>query len=73
MNRIQQRRLERARMNAEAAQAAEAAAGAKLTEADLKKMTKAELEGLGRSKFNIELDKRKTKDKLVSELLDAQG
>jgi hypothetical protein len=73
MNRIQQRRLERARMNAEAAQAAESAAGAKLTEADLKKMTKAELEGLGRSKFNIELDKRKTKDKLVSELLDAQG
>jgi|TARA_B100000085_G_scaffold234078_1_gene221789 hypothetical protein len=73
MNRIQQRRLERARMNAEAAKAAESAAGAKLTEADLKKMTKAELEGLGRSKFNIELDKRKTKDKLVSELLDAQG
>jgi|TARA_R100000084_G_C4562858_1_gene105464 hypothetical protein len=73
MNRIQQRRLERARMNAEASQAAESAAGAKLTEADLKKMTKAELEGLGRSKFNIELDKRKTKDKLVSELLDAQG
>ena len=60
-------------MNAEAAKAAEAATGEKLTEADLNKMTKAELEGLGRSKFNIELDKRKTKDKLVSELLDAQG
>ena len=43
------------------------------TEESLMKLTKQALEDLGRSEFNIELDKRKTKAKLVAELLNAQG
>jgi hypothetical protein len=42
----------------------------KHTKASLKKMTKSQLEALGRKEFNIELDKRKTKAKLVTELLN---
>lgn len=45
----------------------------KHTEESLSKLTKAALEELGRAEFSIELDKRKTKDSLVSELLQAQG
>tara|TARA_R110002012_G_scaffold145821_3_gene304158 strand:+ start:7966 stop:8211 length:246 start_codon:yes stop_codon:yes gene_type:complete len=47
--------------------------GSKHTEADLMKLTKNALEDLGRSEFNIELDKRKTKSALVAEILNAQG
>ena len=41
----------------------------KHTKASLSKMTKKQLEALGRKEFNIELDKRKTKARLVTELL----
>ena len=41
----------------------------KHTKASLNKMTKKQLEALGRKEFNIELDKRKTKATLVKELL----
>ena len=43
------------------------------TEESLMKLTKQALEDLGRSEFNIELDIRKTKAKLVAEILNAQG
>jgi len=46
---------------------------AALNTSSLNKMTKDELEQLGRDKFNIELDKRKTKVVLIKEILDAQG
>jgi len=41
----------------------------KHTKASLSKMTKKQLEALGRKEFNIELDRRKSKAKLVTELL----
>jgi len=43
--------------------------GTKHTKASLTKMTKSQLEALGRKEFNVELDKRRTKAKLVKELL----
>ena len=43
-----------------------------LEKAALGKMTKSELEELGRTQFDIELDKRKTKAVLITEILDAQ-
>lgn len=43
------------------------------TEECLMKLTKQALEDIGRAEFNIELDKRKTKAKLVAEILNAQG
>ena len=39
------------------------------TKTSLMKLTKKQLEALGRKEFNVELDKRKTKAKLVKELL----
>ena len=42
----------------------------KIAKSELTKMTKAQLETLGREK-GIELDKRKTKAKLVEQLYDA--
>jgi len=44
----------------------------KHTKASLSKLTKADLEHLGRNDFGIELDRRKKKDDLVAELLKAQ-
>lgn len=44
----------------------------KHTKASLSKLTKADLEQLGRKDFGIELDRRKKKDDLVAELLKAQ-
>ena len=44
----------------------------KYTKASLSKLTKADLEQVGRSDFGIELDRRKKKDDLVAELLKAQ-
>ena len=41
----------------------------KHTKASLNKMTKKQLEALGRKEFNVELDKRKTKATQVKELL----
>ena len=41
----------------------------KHTKASLNKMTKKQLEALGRNEFSIELDRRKSKAKLVTELL----
>tara|TARA_R100000458_G_scaffold54810_1_gene58216 strand:- start:1000 stop:1224 length:225 start_codon:yes stop_codon:yes gene_type:complete len=74
MNIHQRRRAERAAKLAEqaAAKAAAEAANAPLVKEDLAKMTKDELEAMGRERFNVELDKRKTKAKLVKDLLDAQ-
>tara|TARA_R110000824_G_scaffold213075_1_gene399378 strand:+ start:423 stop:638 length:216 start_codon:yes stop_codon:yes gene_type:complete len=46
---------------------------AALNNASLNKMTKDDLEQLGRDTFNIELDKRKTKAVLIKEILEAQG
>ena len=43
----------------------------KVTKADLQKMTKAELEGYGRT-IGIELDKRKKKADLIAEIEKAQ-
>jgi hypothetical protein len=43
----------------------------KVTKADLQKMTKAELEGYGRT-IGIELDKRKKKADLIAEIESAQ-
>jgi adenylate kinase family enzyme len=42
------------------------------TTAELKKLTKAKLEELGRE-LGIELDKRKTKDNMIKELKDKVG
>jgi len=42
-----------------------------VTKADLQKMTKAELEGYGRT-LGIELDKRKKKADLIAEIEQAQ-
>jgi len=42
-----------------------------VTKADLQKMTKAELEGYGRT-LGIELDKRKKKADLIAEIEKAQ-
>jgi len=39
------------------------------TKTSLMKLTKKQLEALGRKEFNVELDKRRTKAKLVKELL----
>lgn len=44
----------------------------KHTKASLGKLTKVQLEELGRAEFNVELDRRKKKDALISQLLDAQ-
>jgi len=44
----------------------------KHTKASLSKLTKADLEQLGRKDFGVELDRRKKKDDLVAELLKAQ-
>jgi len=41
----------------------------KHTKASLNKMTKKQLEALGRKEFKLELDRRKSKAKLVTELL----
>ena len=41
----------------------------KHTKVSLSKMTKKQLEALGRKEFKLELDRRKTKAKLVTELL----
>ena len=41
----------------------------KHTKTSLTKMTKKKIEELGRKEFNIELDRRKAKAKLVTELL----
>ena len=76
MNIHQRRRAERAAAMA-AEQAARNAAAAPAvvethTKTSLGKMGKDELEGLGRSQFNIELDKRKTKAALIKEILKAQ-
>ena len=43
----------------------------KVTKADLQKMTKAELEGYGRT-IGIELDRRKKKADLIAEIESAQ-
>jgi len=74
MNIHQRRRAERAAKLAEqaAAKAAAEAGNTPLVKEDLAKMTKDELEAMGRDRFNIELDKRKAKAKLVKDLLDAQ-
>tara|TARA_R100001509_G_C4844783_1_gene207883 strand:+ start:652 stop:876 length:225 start_codon:yes stop_codon:yes gene_type:complete len=74
MNIHQRRRAERAAKLAEqaAAKAAAEAANSPLVKEDLAKMTKDELEAMGRERFNVELDKRKSKAKLVKDLLDAQ-
>ena len=76
MNIHQRRRVERAAIIAaeEAAreQAAAPVAVEAYTKASLGKMGKDELENLGRSQFNIELDKRKTKAALIKEILKAQ-
>ena len=42
------------------------------TKASLSKMTKAQLDELGKKEFNIDLDRRKAKAVLVKTLLDAQ-
>ena len=44
----------------------------KHTKASLGKLTKVQLEEIGRAEFSIELDRRKKKDALVAELLAAQ-
>jgi len=44
----------------------------KHTKASLGKLTKVQLEELGRAEFSVELDRRKKKDALISQLLDAQ-
>ena len=44
----------------------------KHTKASLVKLTKLQLEELGRAEFGVELDRRKKKDTLVAELLAAQ-
>lgn len=44
----------------------------KHTKASLAKLTKLQLEELGRSEYDIELDRRKKKDTLITELLAAQ-
>ena len=44
----------------------------KHTKATLGKMTKVQLEDLGRAEFGIELDRRKKKDDLVKQLLKEQ-
>jgi|TARA_R100000458_G_C8266631_1_gene241627 glutamate mutase epsilon subunit len=79
MNIHQRRRAARAAVMAKAAEEAKKKAeaeaaeqGKKLTKTALNKMTKDELESMAREKFSIELDKRKTKAKLVQEILDAQ-
>tara|TARA_B100000586_G_C20053859_1_gene403208 strand:+ start:650 stop:1012 length:363 start_codon:yes stop_codon:yes gene_type:complete len=43
------------------------------TKASLNKMSKTALEALGRSSFNIELDRRKTKSHLIERILRAQN
>jgi len=45
---------------------------AKHTKATLGKLTKNQLEELGRSEFGVELDRRKKKDSLIAELLKEQ-
>tara|TARA_R110002167_G_scaffold255618_1_gene462010 strand:- start:191 stop:415 length:225 start_codon:yes stop_codon:yes gene_type:complete len=73
MNIHQRRRIERlAALAAEQADRDAQAIPAVVTKADLGKMGKDELEGLGRSQFGIELDKRKTKAALIKEILKAQ-
>ena len=47
-------------------------AKAKHTKATLGKLTKNQLEELGRSEFGVELDRRKKKDSLIAELLKEQ-
>ena len=44
-----------------------------LDKATLNNMTKSELEELGRTQFDIELDKRKTKATLIKEILKAKN
>lgn len=44
----------------------------KHTKVTLGKLTKIQLEELGRSEFGVELDRRKKKDALVAELLKEQ-
>jgi hypothetical protein len=50
----------------------EKAKSKKHTKASLGKLTKVKLEELGRAEFNVELDRRRKKDALISQLLDAQ-
>ena len=76
MNIHQRRRAERAAILAAEQKAREEAAAPVVVEAHTKaslgKLGKDELEGLGRSQFNMELDKRKTKAALIKEILKAQ-
>lgn len=44
----------------------------KHTKATLNKLTKNQLEELGRSEFGVELDRRKKKDDLIKQLLKEQ-
>lgn len=44
----------------------------KHTKATLGKLTKIQLEEIGRSEFGVELDRRKKKEDLVAELLKEQ-
>ena len=77
MNIHQRRRIARAEALAAEQKAREEAAAPVVvethTKASLGKLGKDELEGLGRSQFNIELDKRKTKAALIKEILKVQG
>ena len=77
MNIHQRRRAERAAIMAAEEKAREEAAAPiaveAYTKASLGKMGKDELENLGRTQFNIELDKRKTKAALIKEILKAQN
>ena len=40
---------------------------------DLKKMTKAQIEQWARDNLNVELDRRKTKASMISEIIDVQS
>jgi|TARA_B100000902_G_scaffold161492_1_gene156939 hypothetical protein len=44
----------------------------KLTKSSLNKLTKVQLEELAKSDFGLEIDRRKKKDVLITEILDAQ-
>lgn len=54
------------------AKAAKTEKAKKHTKTSLNKLTKLQLEELGRAEFDIELDRRKKKDTLITELLAAQ-
>ena len=58
---------------AKVAEVVEEDLGLKHTKASLNKMSKTALEALGRSSYNIELDRRKTKAHLVERILSVQN